>query len=148
MKRASIILAIIIGISISGTAFAGAETGCYAYSDANALVYCLRALQQRGTIRAQDMEPSRTAVYKPVSTHKVGTAIVKPAVSVYTPQVGYRYVPVARPQPPSEGARIISAIGAASSGMMMAGAWAYNWRHGYVGAAGVYNASYLMNYPW
>lgn len=148
MKRAFIILAIIVGIALSGQAFAGAETGCYAYSDANALIYCLRALKQRGTIRTQGIELNRSAVYRPVSSQQIGTTIVRPAVSVYTPQVGYSYVPAARAQPPSDSARIISALGAASAGMLGASAWAYNWRHGYVGAQGIYSASYMMNYPW
>ena len=141
MKRASIILVIIVGIAISSPAFAGAESGCYAYGDANALVYCLRALQQRGAIRA----------YVPASntyTKVSASPSAKPTNIVHTSIVGYQYTPVARPTPPSDAARIISAIGQASSGMMMASAWAYNWRHGYVGGYGIYNASYLMNYPW
>jgi hypothetical protein len=42
----------------------------------------------------------------------------------------------------------ITAVTSAASDILAATAWAYNWKHGYVGARGMIAMSYLMNYPW
>ena len=149
MRKLSFIVVLTITlISLASTALAGAETGCYAYSDANALIYCLRALQQQGTLNVRGITVRRTNVYRTVGTQQIALPVVRPAIGVYTPQVGYRGIPASERYTPSDAARIISALGAASAGMLNASAWAYNWRHGYVGAQGISSASYMMNYPW
>ena len=148
MRRAFIILAIIAGIAISGQAFAGPETGCYAYGDARALIYCLHALKQQGRLRTQGITYSSPNAYRKVGTQYIAPPTARSATGIYSPQVGYTYIPTARAQPPSDAARIISALGQASAGMLGASAWAYNWRHGYVGAQGMSSVSYMANYPW
>jgi hypothetical protein len=39
-------------------------------------------------------------------------------------------------------------MGGIAANIMSAAAWAYNWRHGYVGARGIWGATYMANYPW
>ena len=132
IKHLIITMAIALSVSIPVTSFAGPETRCYAYHNANDLIYCLQALRRRGTVRTQGMNPSTAHLYTVMHTQAVVPPTVIPGGVVYG-----TYQPNA-----------ISTIANVAASMLGASAWAYNWRHGYVGARGVYGASYLMNYPW
>ncbi len=129
------IAAVILGLTITGSAYAGSETRCYAYHDANKLAYCIAGIQQGGAIRTYGMEPGTAQLYTVLNTRPVVPLTVIPAGDIY---YGYYY---AQPHP-------LTAVANVASSMLSAAAWTYNWRHGYVGANGVWGAAYLMNYPW
>lgn len=131
--RFFILTAFILGLIAPVKAFAGSETRCYAYGNANALVYCLNALQGRGIIRTEGMEPGTARVYQTVATQQLVPPTVIPGGNVYYATY--------KPNP-------VSVIGNVAGSILNATAWAYNWRHGYVGARGVWGAAYMMNYPW
>jgi len=139
---------------VASSAYAGGETNCYAYGDANLLAYCVRPLPNgkgyvsSGTATVQGADTisgsGSMATYHAVKNMQPVAPTVIPAGNIY--YAPYSYMPVSGyyyAQP-----NAVDAVAGAASSMLSAAAWAYNWRHGYVGAGGVYAASILMNYPW
>lgn len=136
MKKSTFIVVLTITlISLASTAFAGAETRCVAYGNANALSYCIKYMTRGGTvIRTQGMNPHNAQLFSILAS--------QPTV------VPMSYGPYATTPASSTTLQAISALGMISANVMSAAAWAYDWRHGYVSARGVAGAAYMMNYPW
>ncbi len=134
IKHFIMIITLALGIGLPAAALAGPETRCYAYGNANDLIYCLQGMQRSGTIqvRTAGMEPGTAQLYTIVATQNVAPPTVIPGGALYT---------VREPNP-------IALIGQIGANMMAAAAWAHNWRDGYIGAQGLYGAAYMMNYPW
>lgn len=146
-----IIACTLLGVLVSNSSYAGPETRCYSYGNANGLAYCLAALQRGGVIRTAGVQQGTARVYSSIVTQQVNQPKPKQRVIVGYTYGPYATTPVsmgASPQGYSPTGQAIAAIGGISANIMNAAAWAYNWRHGYVGARGIYGASYMANYPW
>lgn len=134
MKRALIAMMIIAGLLVSSTVLAGAETQCVAYGNANALVPCIKYVMRGRGVNTAGMNPSNAQLYTILASQPTVVPMV--------------YGPYATVPAPNPALQAISTIGMVSANVMSAAAWAYDWRHGYVGSRGLYGASYMMNYPW
>lgn len=135
ISRIIILCIIVLALGYPIKAQAGSETRCYAYHDANKLAYCLAVTKQGAAIRTTGMEPGTAQLYTVLNTQPVVPPTVIPAGGIY---YGSYY---AQPHP-------VTAVANVASNMLAAAAWTYNWRHGYIGANGLWGAAYLMNYPW
>jgi hypothetical protein len=130
MKAILTILASVIFCSVSLSAYADPPVTCQAYGNANLLAYCTQALPDG---RSRVSFPSQAAQNVVAGTNQLFHVLNRT----------HSVVPVYYSQP-----HPMTAVTSAASGILAATAWAYNWKHGYVGAQGMMAMSYMMNYPW
>ena len=142
MKIIHLIIVMVITVGLfTTTAHADPAKRCSAYGDANLLAYCLRPLPGGKAW----MDPGTAQVYNAVKNMRpVAPTVIPYGNGYYSP---YSYAPVSG-NPYYAEPNAFNAFAGAAAGMLSAAAWAYNWKHGYIGAQGVYAASYLTNYPW
>jgi hypothetical protein len=135
MKRALIAMMVMAGLLASSTVFAGAETRCVAYGNADALVPCIKYVTRGRAASTAGMNPSNAQLYTILASQPTVVPMS------YGPYASY-------PVQQNTALQAVSTLGMVSANIMSAAAWAYDWRHGYVGSRGLYGASYMMNYPW
>lgn len=133
------LMALFAVLLLSSTARAESAVKCYAHGDANKLAYCLATTVRGG---AAGMDAGTAQLYTILASQQVAPPTVMPTGYAYYPY-GYLPMGMAYAEPTAT-----AAIGNVAASMMSAAAWAYNWKHGYVGANGIWGAAYLMNYPW
>jgi len=136
MKKIALTIALIIILtSFANTSFAGAESRCVAYGNADALAPCIKYVTRGQAVNTAGMNQHNAQLYSILASQPT---IVPMS---YGP---YATVPVQQ----NSTLQAISTLGMVSANVMSAAAWAYDWRHGYVGSRGLYGAAYMMNYPW
>lgn len=135
MRKTLIIIIVLAMSMISTAAFAGAETQCVAYGNADALAPCIKYVTRRQAVSTAGMNPHNAQLYSILASQPTVVPMS------YGPYASY-------PVQQNTALQAISTLGMVSANIMSAAAWAYDWRHGYVGSRGIYGAAYMMNYPW
>lgn len=135
MRKMLIIISVLLASIVSTTAFAGAESRCVAYGNADALAACIKYVTRGGAVRTAGMNQHNAQLYSILASQPTVVPMS------YGPYASY-------PAQQNTALQAVSTLGMVSANIMSAAAWAYDWRHGYVGSRGLYGASYMMNYPW
>ena len=126
---------LVIGVGITPFAYAGSETYCVAYGNANALTQCARLIPTRTGMVA----PNGMAGVSNADPYTMQLLASMNAVVPYGPYSGG--MQYAQPNP-------VGVITNVAAGILGATAYAYGSRENWVAAQGLYGVSYMANYPW